>query len=108
MARHIAVVSAKSKHGKMGKKMKHAHPVRRLTIEPTDNGGFSTSTEMHPVGGENENDMYSPGQTMTGAHPNFAALQKHVKGALNLKTDAEEQGPGEEPGGDPGSSMDAE
>lgn len=106
MAGSLSVVSAK-RTKKHGAKMTHAHPVKRMTIEPTDNGGFNTSTEMHAPP-QNANDPYSPGEVMTGAHGNFAALQKHIKGALKLKTDAEEQGEGEGPGGDPGSNNAAE
>ncbi|MFP5227569.1 MAG: hypothetical protein ACLGXA_08045 [Acidobacteriota bacterium] len=104
----MAVVTAKMKKKGHGKAGKHAHPVRRMTITPTDNGGFSTETEMHPPMQKGENSMYQPGETVTGAHASFPALQKHVKDMLKLKTDAEEQGPGEEPGGDPGDDEDAE
>ena len=101
MPSHIAVVSASRK--KMGKKFKHAHPVRSHTIEPTDNGGFTSTTQYHPPQ-QNENDPYMPGQTATGAHANLAQAMKHAKGVLALKTDAAE-GNGMT---DPGSAEDAE
>ena len=102
MSGHLSVVSAKMKKG--GKPKKHAHPVKRMVIQPTDNGGFSTETEMHPPEPKGERDMYMPGQTMTGAHKDFAALKKHVGEMLNLKTD-EQEGNGMT---DPGSAEDAE
>jgi hypothetical protein len=106
MRSSIAVVHARPKK-KSGEKPKHAHPVREARIKPMDNGGMSTEIEMHPK--ETGPSMgYEPGQVMTGAHPTLAAALKHVKGALQLKTDAQEQGEGEEPGGDPGTSTDAE
>ena len=103
MAGSLAVVSAKmkSKHGKM---KKHAHPVRRMSITPTDNGGFSTETEMHPPESKGSQDMYQSGAVMTGAHKDFGALKKHVNDMLNLKTD-EQEGNGMT---DPGSAEDTE
>lgn len=104
MASHLAVVSATRKK-KHGAKATHLHPVRRMTIEPdTDGGGFHSETEMHPPEQNGENSMYSPGEVMKKSHSNYAALQKHVKGTLNLKTDGEE-GNGMT---DPGSAEDAE
>jgi hypothetical protein len=107
MAGSMAVVTAtrKKMHGAKGK---HPHPVRSMRIEPSDNGGFSTTTELHPPEQKGENSMYAPGETVTTAHSNYAGMAKHVKDMLKLKTDAEEQGPGEGKGGDPGDSEDAE
>jgi hypothetical protein len=110
MAGSISKVTARKKakpEGKSGE-MKHKHPVRHAKIMPADNGGFNTEIEMHPEEKAGENAMYQPGAVMTGAHPNLAQALKHVKGALDLKTDAQEQGEGEQPGGDPGTSPDAE
>ena len=111
MPSSIAKVTARKKgkpEGKSGE-MKHKHPVRHAKISPADNGGFNTEIEMHPKEtAEGQAGMYSPGEVMTGAHPNLAQALKHVKGALDLKTDAQEQGEGEQPGGDPGTSEDAE
>lgn len=99
MAGHLAVVSATKK--KMHH-VKHAHPVRRMTISPTDNGGFTSETEMHPPP-QTENGPYMPPETVTGAHANGAQMMKHVK-AMMLKTD-EQEGNGMT---DPGSAEDAE
>lgn len=109
MARHIAIVTARKKKPAEKKAEAHKHPVRHAKIMPADNGGFNTEIENHPVataGGDAS--PYSPGEVMTGAHPTLAAALKHVKGALALKTDAQEQGEGELSGGDPGTSNDAE
>jgi len=102
MAGNLSVVSAKMKKG--GKLKKHPHPVKRMVIQPTDNGGFSTETEMHPPESKGSQDMYQPGAVMTGAHKDFSALKKHVNDTLNLKTD-EQEGNGM---ADPGSAEDVE
>lgn len=108
MAGHLAVVTAKTHMKGHGKGQKHKHPVRRMTITPTDNGGFMSEAEMHPTDPKGSKDMYMPGETKTAAHQNFAQMHKHVKDMLKLKTDAEEQGEGEMPGGNPGDNEDAE
>lgn len=106
MRSSIAVVHARPKK-KSGEKPKHAHPVQHAKIMPADNGGFTSEIQMHPKD-TGPSQGYDPGEVMTGAHPSLAAALKHVKNALALKTDAQEQGEGEEPGGDPGTSTDAE
>ncbi len=106
MAKHIAVVHARPKKHTA---KKHAHPVRHAKIMPADNGGFNTEIENHPVAtAGNDVGPYSPGEVMTGAHPNLNAALKHVKAALTLKNDQQEQGEGELPGGNPGDNEDAE
>lgn len=101
---HLAVVSAKKKAASHGPG-KHKHPVKHMSIEPTDNGGYNVTAQMHPKGGQTANDPYSPGDTQTAAFGKHKDMMKHV--ASMLKTDAEEQGPGEGEGGDPGASADA-
>lgn len=105
MAGHLAVVSAKKK-GKTHGPAKHKHPVKHMSISPTDNGGYSVETQMHPTGGQSESDPYTPGPTQTAAFGKHKDMMKHV--GMTLKTDSEEQGLGEGKGGDPGSSEEAE
>lgn len=91
MARSIAIVTARKKKPAEKKAETHKHPVRHAKIMPADNGGFNTEIENHPVataGGDAN--PYSPGEVSTGAHKSLAEAMKHVKSALQLKTDAEE------------------
>jgi len=103
MASHLAVVSGKMRKGGKASK-KHAHPVKHMSITPTDNGGFVTEHTMHPPESKGSQDMYQPGETMTAAHPNVAQMLKHVKGVMALKND-EQEGNGMT---DPGSAEDVE
>lgn len=101
MANHITMVTAKRKAKSESKG--HTHPVKRVSITPTDNGGFAVEVEHHATNTERE---YMPGEVKTAAFDRFSKMHKHI--AMMLKTDAEEQGPGEGKGGDPGSSEAAE
>ena len=102
MAGSLSVVKA-SRVKRHGKKMEHAHPVRSHTISPADNGGFTSETQYHPEP-QGENDPYSPGKSVTGAHASLAAAMKHAKGVLGLKSD-EAEGNGMT---NPGSAEDGE
>lgn len=96
MAGSLSVVKATRKKSH-GMKREHSHPVRSHTIEPTDNGGFTSTTQYHPEP-QGENDPYSPGKAITGAHANLAQAMKHAKGVLDLKDDKAEGNGMSDPG----------